>query len=169
VSGTKTTTWSGQAAVGAMLASAPRHDVSDAPADARPSWDQWALDLAHVVATRADCTRRQVGAVILDELHRVVGTGYNGLPSGEPGCASAGACPRGQLTYEQVPIGSPYVGVAATCSALHAEENALAYSGAQTTRGCTMYVTHEPCENCRRVLRGFHLARVVWPAGEITL
>lgn len=62
----------------------------------RPDWTQWALGVAAAVAARADCTRRQVGAVILDSEHRVLSVGYNGAPSGAPGCASDGACPRGR-------------------------------------------------------------------------
>jgi len=32
----------------------------------RPSWDDWALGIAHAVATRGDCTRSQVGALLMD-------------------------------------------------------------------------------------------------------
>ncbi len=65
----------------------------------RISRDDYGLTVARAVAARADCTRRQVGAVIMDDEGRIVSTGYNGAPAGEPGCASAGACPRGQLAY----------------------------------------------------------------------
>lgn len=61
----------------------------------RPSWDDWAMGLAQAVAKRADCSRRQVGAVILDTEHRVVSTGYNGSFPGGPSCL-AGDCPRGR-------------------------------------------------------------------------
>jgi deoxycytidylate deaminase len=59
----------------------------------RPSWDDWALGIAHAVAARADCTRRKIGAVILDSEHRIVSTGYNGSPPGGPSC-------RGQSELE---------------------------------------------------------------------
>ena len=134
----------------------------------RPSWDEWGLGLAVAVATRADCTRRKVGAVVLSPDHRVLATGYNGYPAGRPGCLSDGACPRGRMTYDQLPASSPYVGVPAPCSALHAEENAILHVGGNDRLGATVYVTDEPCPNCRRFLDGAGVARVVWPGGQIT-
>lgn len=132
----------------------------------RPTKDEYGLILAKAVATRADCTRRQVGAVIFDVHGRIVGTGYNGAPTGEPGCLSAGACPRGQQSYSDVPADSPYLTGAATCIALHAEENALLHSGVEARRGGTIFITDSPCPNCDRLLGGSGLARVAWPNGE---
>lgn len=134
----------------------------------RMSWDVWALGLAAAVAMRADCTRRQVGAVILDSEHRVISTGYNGLPSGMPGCRSAGTCARGRLTYDQQPADVGYTDAEHPCHALHAEENAVVYARRDLS-GCTLYCTHAPCTNCARFLRGAGLARVVWPEGEQSL
>ena len=67
----------------------------------RPDWDTYYLSIAREVATRADCTRARHGAVIVDTDHRPVSFGYNGAPSGHPGCLE-GACPRGRLTPEQL-------------------------------------------------------------------
>lgn len=142
----------------------PLEDV--APRAARPTWDIWALGIAAAVAVRADCTRRQVGAVILDSGHRVVSTGYNGYPRGKPGCASAGACPRGRKTYAEIPKDSAYVGTAAPCDALHAEENAVLHAH-RSLEGCWIYVTHKPCPNCERLLRGTGLIGAKWPGGYI--
>ena len=66
---------------------------------ARISRDAYGLEVASAVARRADCTRRQVGAVIVSPDGSIVATGYNGLSAGLPGCASAGACPRGRMAY----------------------------------------------------------------------
>ncbi|MGW6005812.1 deoxycytidylate deaminase [Oerskovia enterophila] len=134
----------------------------------RPNWDQWALGIAHAVASRADCTRRQVGAVAHGPDHRVLGTGYNGAPSGRPGCATAGACPRGRFGYDAVASRAPYSsGGDSTCDALHAEENAVLHLSPAERAGATIYVTDEPCPNCTRLLAGAGIARVVWPTGEI--
>jgi dCMP deaminase len=124
-------------------------------ARARPDWDAWALGIADAVAKRGDCTRRQVGAVLLDQDHRVIGCGYNGGPAGGESCL-AGECPRGRH-YElaecpgkphppdclcrvltgrcacgegwpcnwAVPPGSSYDTGPGVCIAVHAEMNAL--------------------------------------------
>lgn len=132
----------------------------------RPTVASWALGIALAVSARADCTRRQVGAVILDPENRVISTGYNGYPAGAPGCLTEGACPRGRLSYAQVPADSPYVGTDAPCGALHAEENAVLYAR-RDLRGCVLYSTHKPCPNCERLLRGTGLASVVWDGGSL--
>jgi dCMP deaminase len=61
----------------------------------RPSWDDYAMNIAEAVSVRGDCTRRRVGAVILDVAHRVVAVGYNGGRAGGPSCLK-GECPRGR-------------------------------------------------------------------------
>jgi dCMP deaminase len=66
-----------------------------APAPKRPSWDEWALGIAAAVATRGECTRRQIGAVIINQKKRQIYAGYNGAAPGEASCL-AGACPRGR-------------------------------------------------------------------------
>ena len=132
----------------------------------RPDWEAWALGVAAAVATRADCTRRQVGAVVLDQHHRVLSVGYNGAPSGAPGCLTAGACPRGRQNAVQVAPGSSYDTGPGACISLHAEQNALLYADPLRTRGGLLAITHEPCDGCRRFITGTGIARVVWPGGQ---
>ena len=67
----------------------------------RPGWHEYGLGLARAASVRGDCTRRQVGAVILDGQHRVVSVGYNGSYPGGPSCLE-GECPRGRH-YEVIP------------------------------------------------------------------
>lgn len=132
--------------------------------DARPDWDTYFLGIADATSARADCHRRKVGAVLVDEARRVISAGYNGAPSGVPGCLSGG-CPRGKLTYEQVAGLADYDSGAGRCVALHAEVNAVLYA-ARSTRGATMYINHEPCGPCLRTMAGAGIARAVWPTGE---
>lgn len=44
----------------------------------RPTWDTWLLNLAEAVATRADCTRSRVGAVLMRPDHTIASV----VPSG---------------------------------------------------------------------------------------
>jgi dCMP deaminase len=151
--------------------------------DRRPGWDLYFLNLADAVSVRADCTRRKVGAVLVDPVtHDLIQTGYNGAPSGEPGCLSAGACPRGRhyelrdsyLTRssacacgqlwpcpDAVAPGSSYDTGPGKCISIHAELNCLLRAGL-SARNATMYITDEPCEGCWKSIRGAGVTRVVW-------
>lgn len=126
-------------------------------ADTRPSWDDYFLAVARVIATRADCTRRQVGAVIVRN-NRIVATGYNGVPAGEPGCLTAGACPRG---HSDVPPGSSYDTGPGACIGIHAEANALLYAARDKCEGAVLYCTDAPCDGCARLLAGADIERIV--------
>lgn len=128
----------------------------------RPSWDEWGLELARTVSLRADCTRRRVGAVLLDPRHRIVGAGYNGSAPGMRGCLTDGACPRGRSDVEP---GSSYDTGAGTCIALHAEQNVVLRASWEDMVGSTLYVTDEPCEGCRRMISGTPIERVIWKGG----
>ena len=135
------------------------------PAEATcPDWDHYFVDIARAVAQRSDCRRRQVGAVLVDEGHRIVGTGYTGAPSGHPGCLE-GACPRGLLSYEEVKEFSAYDSGPGRCISVHAEANALLYAR-RDLRGCTAYVTCQPCPTCAKLLAGAGLSRAVFPGDQ---
>lgn len=123
----------------------------------RPDWDWYFLNIALAVAYRADCSRRQVGAVLVKD-NRIKSTGYNGAPSGGPSCLK-GECPRGQSDVEP---GSSYDTGAGACIAVHAEANALLYASREDCEGATLYVTAEPCDGCARLIVGSGIARVVY-------
>ena len=55
----------------------------------RPPWDDYFLEIAHIVAKRSTCMRRQVGAIIIKD-KRILTTGYNGAPSGLHHCSEVG-------------------------------------------------------------------------------
>lgn len=138
--------------------------MSTASEFTRPEWDEYFLKGAEWASLRADCTRRQVGAIIVKD-HRVMGTGYNGGAPGGPSCLK-GECPRGCLSKEEVAPGSSYDTGAGSCVALHAEQNAVMYVGMDERKGGTIYITDEPCDGCLRELGGSGLIRIVWPDGQ---
>jgi len=114
------------------------------------------MNIAVAVSERAACTRSRVGAVLVKD-DRIYSTGYNGAPAGEVHCIDGG-CPRGLLSYDELPPGSDY----SSCIALHAEVNCLAYARDEA-RGGTMYITRAPCDWCSKVLDAFGIVRVVCP------
>ena len=130
----------------------------------RPSRDEWALGIAEAVATIADCTRAQVGAIIVAKSgHSVLGLGYNGLPRGVPGCGTEGNCPRGRLSTEDCARDSDY----ANCAADHAERNAIRDAldvkgiHPDELRDSTLYVTRKPCPACTTLITAVGIGRVV--------
>lgn len=125
----------------------------------RPSFDEYFLGIAEAVSRRADCSRRQVGAVVVDKEHRIVSTGYNGSPPGGPSCLG-GECPR---ATSNVDPGSSYDTGPGMCVAVHAEMNALLYAGRDRTNGSTLYVTDAPCDGCRKPIEAAGIVKVVWP------
>ncbi|MFJ8394362.1 deoxycytidylate deaminase [Streptomyces sp. NPDC094144] len=122
----------------------------------RPDWDTYYLAGAAWAATRADCTRAQVGAILVSRDHRV-SIGYNGIPAGIPGCATAGNCPRGKLSSAECVPDSSY----ANCSADHAEYNAITRARPEDLPGATLYVTRAPCPECSTLIVSAGIARVV--------
>lgn len=130
----------------------------------RPSWDDWGLNLARAVATRADCRRAQHGAVILSSAHRVCSTGYNGYPKGQRGCL-AGGCPRGALSADELPHLAPYNEGVGRCDAIHAEANALLHADWASVQGGIMYITGQPCHGCLVLIKGSGLVAARWPTG----
>lgn len=144
----------------------------------RPNFTTWALSVASAVASRGDCTRRQVGAVILDRDNRICGAGYNGTYRGRPGCLK-GACPRGRHyplpdpnscfcgglwpCVDAVPSGSSYDTGPGACIAVHAELNALLdVSEKARLESSTLYVTARPCDGCLKIIRNTSIYRLFW-------
>ena len=116
----------------------------------RPSWDEYFMSIAVQVAKRSTCDRAHVGAIIVKD-RRILTTGYNGSPSGLPHCDDVG-----------------HLLVDGHCvRTLHAEQNAIiqaAYHGV-SVRDSTIYVTHQPCLTCAKMIINAGIRRVVY-AGD---
>ena len=121
----------------------------------RISWDEYFMRFAELAATRTTCLRRSVGAVIVKNKH-ILATGYNGAPKKVPNCKDLGGCLREKLN---VPSGERHE----LCRALHAEQNAIiqcAMSG-QNIEGATIYITHQPCIICSKMIINAGIKRIV--------
>jgi dCMP deaminase len=113
----------------------------------RPGWDEYFMEVARTVATRATCPRASVGAVLVRE-HRILTTGYNGAPRHVSHCTE---------------VGCELVGGHCVRST-HAEANAVvqgALHGVQLD-GATAYCTHQPCVYCAKLLISAGIVRVVY-------
>ena len=120
----------------------------------RPSWDEYFLEVAHLVSKRATCLRRSVGAVLVKD-RKILATGYNGAPSGLKHCIDVG-CLRQKL---KIPSGQRHE----LCRGLHAEQNVLlqaALYGA-STKDSTLYVTNQPCIICAKMLINAGIKEIV--------
>lgn len=112
----------------------------------RPSWDEYFMQIAHTVSSRATCLRRGVGAVIVRD-KRILATGYNGAPKGVPHCSEYG-CDINQKCQ----------------LAAHAEQNAICQAALNgvSTQGATVYITCQPCNVCAKMLINAGITRVVF-------
>ena len=120
----------------------------------RPSWDEYFLEVAGLVAKRATCLRRQVGAVLVKD-KKILSTGYNGAPSGLDHCFDIG-CIRQKL---KIPSGERHE----LCRGLHAEQNVILQAAlyGTSTRGSILYITNQPCAICAKMLINAGIKEVI--------
>lgn len=118
----------------------------------RPGWDEYFMEVARTVATRATCPRASVGAVLVRD-HRILTTGYNGAPRRVAHCAE---------------IGCEMVGGHCVRST-HAEANAVVQGALHGVGldGATAYCTHQPCVHCAKLLISAGIARIVYDAAYV--
>lgn len=117
----------------------------------RPSWKEYFLAIAAVVATRSTCPRASIGAVLVKD-KRIVATGYNGALVGELHCLDVGClldsghCQR----------------------AIHAEINVIGQAArfGLSTEGTTLYIhcdSHitDMCRECRKAVLAAGIKEVI--------
>ena len=105
--------------------------------EGRPSWDEYFMATAFLIATRSACQRLNVGCVIVSKgIHknRIIAAGYNGFLPGAPHIS------RIDNDHEQ--------------STVHAEQNAISDAARRgvSLSGSTAYITHFPCIVCAKLL-----------------
>jgi dCMP deaminase len=125
----------------------------------RPSWDEYFMNIAKLTSERSTCLRRQVGAVIVAD-KQIVATGYNGAPKGIAHCEEKGGCLREKMG---IPSGERHE----LCRALHAEQNAIiqAATSGLSIEGATIYITHQPCIICAKMIINAGIRKIIVEAG----
>ena len=113
----------------------------------RPSWDDYFMAIAKLIASRGTCDRLYAGAVLVKN-NRIISTGYNGSPPGLAHCNEVG-----HLLEEGHCVRT-----------IHGEHNAIlqaAVQGSTSTVGATMYTKYNPCIHCTKYVIAAGIKRVV--------
>lgn len=114
---------------------------------ARASWIEYFIQMSLLVATRSTCPRRSVGAVLVRD-HRVIASGYNGAPAGQPHCTEVGCVMENDHCVRTI----------------HAELNALLQCARYgiATQGVDLFCTDMPCRHCARALVQAGIERIYY-------
>ena len=113
----------------------------------RPSWDDYFMAVARIIASRGTCDRLYAGSVLVKN-NRIIATGYNGSPAGLPHCDDVG-----HLLEEGHCVRT-----------IHGEHNSIlqaALQGGTSTQGSTMYTKYSPCIHCTKYIIAAGVKRVV--------
>ena len=124
----------------------------------RPSWPEYFMGIATLVAQRSTCIRRHVGAILVKD-KRILATGYNGAPSGLKHCQEIG-CLRQKA---DIPSGQQHE----LCRGLHAEQNVIiqaAYHGI-SIKDSILYCTNKPCVICSKMIINAGIKKVYFAEG----
>lgn len=103
----------------------------------RPSWDEYFMATAFLIASRSACERLNVGCVLVsggEHRNRIIAAGYNGFLPGLPHVS------RVRDGHEQATV--------------HAEQNAIIDAARRgiSVDGSAAYITHFPCVNCAKII-----------------
>ena len=111
----------------------------------RPSYDEYFMEMAHVVSKRSTCLRRKVGAILVKDKH-ILSTGYNGAPKGFKHCLEVGCLRKDQ----NIPSGERHE----LCRGLHAEQNVIIQAAVFgiSIKNSVLYCTNTPCVVCVKML-----------------
>ncbi len=116
------------------------------------SWETYFMGIAHLSALRSKDPNTQVGAVIVDQEHKVVSIGYNGFPKG---------CSDDEYPWENEgsSLETKYVYV------VHAELNAILNSP-RSVKGCSIYVSLFPCHECAKAIIQSGIQEIVYESDK---
>jgi dCMP deaminase len=121
----------------------------------RPSWDEYFMEIARTVSTRATCDRGRSGCVISRDKQILV-TGYVGSPRGLPHCDEVGHLMK-KVLHEDDRITQHCV------RTVHAEQNAICQAARLgiSLEHATLYCRMTPCRTCAMLIINCGIERVV--------
>jgi len=111
----------------------------------RVPWEEYFMNIAKEIATRATCDRNHVGAVIVRDKN-ILSTGYNGSISGLPHCDENG---------HEMENGH-------CVRTIHAEANAIVQAARNGVGidGAEIYITASPCYNCFKMIANAGIKKI---------
>ena len=116
------------------------------------NWDETFMLMSNLIAKRSKDPSTQVGACIVNAENVVVGLGYNGFPRG---------CHDDKMPWvrdgETLDVKYTYV--------VHAEANAIMNANT-SVRGCRMYVSLFPCNECAKVIIQSGIREIVYTSDK---
>jgi len=125
--------------------------IASASARTAPLVSQYFMSVAVLSAFRSKDPNRQVGACIVDpSTSRIVGIGYNGFPIG----ITDDELPWARTADSWLDTKYPYV--------CHAEVNAICNKNCESLKGCRIYVTLHPCNECAKLIIQSRIAEVIF-------
>jgi dCMP deaminase len=109
------------------------------------SWDEYFMNMAHVVKTRSKDPKMQVGAVLVSlKDHRIISTGYNSVKSG---------LNDAEIDWTDRDRVKDIV--------IHGETNAILYAQSKF-EDAVLYTTHSPCNECLKLLSATKIKKIVY-------
>ena len=116
------------------------------------SWDEYFMGVAMLSAMRSKDPSTQVGACIVNDDNRILSMGYNGMPQ----FCDDDVYPWGHGEG----LDSKYLYVC------HAELNAILNANTSSVKGCTVYVTLFPCNECAKAIIQSGIKEIVYKSDK---
>jgi dCMP deaminase len=127
----------------------------------RKDWDTYFMDIAYMAATRSQCSRRHVGAVLVQG-KKLLGTAYNGAPMGVADCSEAGCMLVEEIELKTTDGKEEVIRKQRCVRTIHAEQNLLLFTDWEDREGSTVYVTDQPCWTCANMLANSGVTEIVY-------
>ncbi|MBQ4154681.1 MAG: dCMP deaminase family protein [Clostridia bacterium] len=113
------------------------------------NWDEYFMGVAMLSAGRSKDPSTQVGACIVNSENRIMSVGYNGMPAG---------CSDDKFPWDRkgdtLDTKYPFV--------CHAELNAILNFRGGSLKGCKVYCTLFPCNECAKAIIQIGISEVIY-------
>ncbi len=113
------------------------------------SWNEYFMGIALLSCKRSKDPDTQVGTCIVNDQNKVVAVGYNGMPLG---------CSDDDFPWDRegdnINTKYPYV--------CHAELNAILNKVSTDIKGCSVYTTLFPCNECAKAIIQSGITHIIY-------